>query len=182
MSERKKSYRGIFLIGLLIIATAVGAYFLSGSGAKSGMSAEYESVDIPFRRQGELFFTGGQSGDTLAVIDIEVADDDRLRALGLMYRRSLPENAGMLFIQSMEEIQSFWMKNTYIPLDMIFVNADRVIVTIHANTAPLKEWSYASAEPALYVVEVNAGFASRHGIRTGDGIAFSLSRRDQAAP
>ncbi len=113
-----------------------------------------ETIDIPFRKQGELFFTSQQNGDTLAMIDIEVADNDQLRARGLMYRRTLPENAGMLFIQSMEEMQSFWMKNTYIPLDILFVNRDKEIVTIHANTTPLKEWNYASTKPAIYVVEV----------------------------
>jgi uncharacterized membrane protein (UPF0127 family) len=178
MSKRKKSNRGIYLTVLLTIVVAVVVYLLSRSGSESGISIQSEAMEIPFRKQGELFFTGRQSGDTLAVINIEVADNNQLRARGLMYRRSLPENAGMLFFQSMEEIQSFWMKNTYIPLDMIFVNADKEIVTIHANTAPLKEWNYASTEPALYVVEVNAGFANRYGIRTGDGIGFSLSRND----
>jgi uncharacterized membrane protein (UPF0127 family) len=64
------------------------------------------------------------------------------------------------------------MKNTYIPLDIIFVNSEKIIVTIHPNTRPLKEWSYASTQPSLYVVEVNAGFCNRHHIRSGDRIAF----------
>jgi hypothetical protein len=82
----------------------------------------------------------------------------------------------MLFINSEEEMQSFWMKNTYIPLDMIFVNANKEIVTIHVNTTPLKEWNYTSTKPALYVVEVNAGFTNRHGIGTGDKIDFVITR------
>lgn len=167
------------LIILLLIGSSIILYVTQRSD-KQGVigiipSAEDQMTDIPFRKQGELFFTS-QNGDTLAMIDIEVADNNQSRARGLMYRRSLPENAGMLFIQGMEEMQSFWMKNTYIPLDILFVNADKKIVTIHANTAPLKEWNYASTEPALYVVEVNAGFTNRHGIRTGDAIEFVIMK------
>jgi uncharacterized membrane protein (UPF0127 family) len=138
----------------LIAIAGLALYFSQKSGSETEAGMQSETIDIPFRKQGELFFTSQQNGDTLAMIDIEVADNDQLRARGLMYRRTLPENAGMLFIQSMEEMQSFWMKNTYIPLDILFVNRDKEIVTIHANTTPLKEWNYASTKPAIYVVEV----------------------------
>ncbi|RNC65491.1 DUF192 domain-containing protein [Proteiniphilum sp. X52] len=174
MSKKKKSNRSVYLMVLLIVIAGLAVYFLQRSGNEPEISTQSEAIDIPFRKQGELFFTSRQNGDTLAMIDIEVADNDQLRARGLMYRRSLPENAGMLFIQSMEEMQSFWMKNTYIPLDILFVNRDKEIVTIHANTTPLKEWNYASTKPAIYVVEVNAGFTNRHGIRTGDRIEFII--------
>lgn len=176
MSKRKKSSRSLYLIILLIAITGLAIYFSQRSGSDSEISLQPEAMDIPFHKQGELIFTSHRNGDTLSMIDIEVADNDQLRARGLMYRRSLPENAGMLFIQDMEEIQSFWMKNTYIPLDILFVNANKEIVTIHVNTTPLKEWNYASTEPALYVVEVNAGFSNRHGIRTGDRIAFVITK------
>lgn len=175
MSKKKKNNRSIYLIVLLAVTIGLAVYFLLKPDSKSGISDQTETVDIPFRNQGELFFTSQQNGDTLAGIEIEVADNDQLRARGLMYRRTLPENAGMLFIQGMEEMQSFWMKNTYIPLDILFVNANKEIVTIHANTTPLKEWNYASTKPALYVVEVNAGFSGRHGIGTGDRIEFVIS-------
>lgn len=176
MSKRKKSNRNVYLIVLLIIVIGLTVYFVQRSGNEPEISTQSEAIDIPFRKQGELFFTSQQNGDTLARIEIEVADNDQLRARGLMYRRTLPENAGMLFIQGMEEMQSFWMKNTYIPLDILFVNRDKEIVTIHANTTPLKEWNYASTKPAIYVVEVNAGFTNRHGIRTGDSIEFAIPK------
>lgn len=174
MSKRKKSNRKTYLIALLIVTIGLVVYFLLQSDDKPEIPEQNEAMNIPFKKQGELFFTSGQKGDTLTVIDIEVADNNQLRARGLMYRSSIPENAGMLFIQDLEELQSFWMKNTYISLDILFVNAEKKIVTIHANTTPLKEWSYASTEPALYVVEVNAGFTSRHGISTGDEIQFVI--------
>jgi len=79
-------------------------------------------------------------------------------------------NQGMLFIFPEEEIRSFWMRNTYISLDMIFVNADKKIVTIHKNTKTLSDQSYASTEPAQYVVEVCAGFSDKYSIKTGDKI------------
>lgn len=176
MSQKKKNNRNISLIVILIAIAGLALYFSQKSGSETEAGMQSETIDIPFRKQGELFFTSQQNGDTLAMIDIEVADNDQLRARGLMYRRTLPENAGMLFIQSMEEMQSFWMKNTYIPLDILFVNRDKEIVTIHANTTPLKEWNYASTKPAIYVVEVNAGFTNRHGIRTGDRIEFVIPK------
>lgn len=176
MSKTKKSNRNIYLIALLIVTIGLTVYFLQKNGSTAQISTQSEALDIPFNKQGKLAFVGQQSNDTLAVIDIEIADNNESRARGLMYRRSLPENAGMLFIQGMEEMQSFWMKNTYIPLDILFVNRDKEIVTIHANTTPLKEWNYASTAPALYVVEVNAGFANRHGINTGDKIDFVITK------
>ena len=176
MSQKKKNNRNISLIVILIAIAGLALYFSQKSGSETEAGMQSETIDIPFRKQGELIFTSQQNGDTLAMIDIEVADNDQLRARGLMYRRTLPENAGMLFIQSMEEMQSFWMKNTYIPLDILFVNRDKEIVTIHANTTPLKEWNYASTKPAIYVVEVNAGFTNRHGIRTGDRIEFVIPK------
>jgi len=174
--SRKKSNRNWYFIALLIVTAGLIVYFLLNSEDETTQPVQIAATDIPFTKQGELMFIHRDRSDTLARIDIEVADNNRLRARGLMYRRSLPENAGMLFIHNEEEIQSFWMKNTYIPLDMIFVNADKEIVTIHVNTAPLKEWNYASTKPALYVVEVNAGFTNRHGIGTGDKIDFVITR------
>lgn len=174
MSKKKKNNRRMYVVALLIVTIGLMAYFLLRTDSQTGTLVQPEVPDIPFIKEGELVFISGASSDTLAVIDIELADDNVKRARGLMYRRSMPENGGMLFIQDHEEMQSFWMKNTYIPLDMLFVNADKEIVTIHVNTTPLKEWSYASTEPALYIVEVNAGFTSRHGIRTGDKIEFAI--------
>ncbi len=175
-SQRKKSNRKMYLITLLIVMAGLVIYFTLKPDISTEKPMPSEALDISFHKQGELMFIGQSTSDTLAIIDIEVADDNQKRARGLMYRKSLPVTGGMLFTHDMEQIQSFWMKNTYIPLDMIFVNSDKVIVTIHPNTTPMKEWSYASLEPALYVVEVNAGFCARHGISEGDNIDFVLSK------
>lgn len=175
-SDRKKSNRNMYMIALLIVTVGLALYFLIKPDSNTETTMQTEVLDIPFAGEGVLMFISQAASDTLAVIEIEVADNNQKRARGLMYRKSIPENSGMLFSHEMEEVQSFWMKNTYIPLDIIFVNNERRIVTIHPNTRPMKEWSYASTEPALYVVEVNAGFCSRHNIRTGDSIDFVITR------
>jgi hypothetical protein len=77
---------------------------------------------------------------------------------------------GMLFIFPQQRYQSFWMLNTMFSLDILFINNDKEIVTIHKNTTPLSEESYPSSEPAIYVVEVNAGFCDKHGINLGDKV------------
>jgi len=90
-----------------------------------------------------------------------------------MYRDKLAENQGMLFVFEGEEDRSFWMKNTVLSLDMIFVNGKNQIVTIHKNTTPYSEQSYASTNPSQYVVEVNAGYTDKHKISVGDHITWS---------
>lgn len=90
-----------------------------------------------------------------------------------MFRRSMPDTAGMLFIFEQSEPQVFYMKNTYIPLDIIFVNENSQIVTIQKNTKPLSDKLIPSYMDSLYVVEVNAGFCDTHGIHIGDSIIFT---------
>ncbi len=166
----------MYLIALLIVTLGLALYFiLKPVDNKNVIFQQTEALDIPFTKQGgELLFISQSTSDTLAIIDIELADDEQKRARGLMYRNSMPEDAGMLFIHDSEQIQGFWMKNTYIPLDIIFVDSNKNIITIHPNTTPLKEWNYASVAPALYVVEVNAGFCNRNNILTGDRIEFEI--------
>lgn len=166
-----KTKKALPILIIAVVGIIIAFIFFSKKDAEDLQTNE-TSLEIPFRKQGSLAFLSAQSGDTISVIDIEVADNDQRRARGLMYRKSMPENAGMLFIHNKSDIQSFWMKNTYIPLDMIFVDAEKNIVTIHANTTPLREWSYASTKPALYVVEVNGGYCAKNDIAEGDKIEF----------
>lgn len=150
----------------------IAVVFIFTSKKEDAAQPKEESFDIPFRKQGTLAFLSAEGNDTISVIDMEIADNDQRRARGLMYRKSMPENAGMLFIHDKPDIQSFWMKNTYIPLDMVFVDAEKTIVTIRANAQPLREWSYTSTKPALYVVEVNGGYCAKNNIAVGDKIEF----------
>jgi len=103
---------------------------------------------------------------------VELAKNDADRAKGLMYRRELAPNTGMLFVFEGPEIRRFWMRNTYLPLDMIFLNERKIVVGIEENTVPLDETSRGPDQPAQYVVEVLAGEARRHGLTVGSRAEF----------
>jgi uncharacterized protein len=125
-----------------------------------------------FRKDGELRFMKSKDNSIISTINIEVADDDAEREQGLMYRDTMAENEGMLFLMESEEIQNFWMKNTILPLDILYVDSERRIVSIHKDCKPYSLDQIVSAKPALYVVEVNAGYTAKYGIKTGDLISF----------
>jgi uncharacterized membrane protein (UPF0127 family) len=105
-------------------------------------------------------------------VTVEIADTPMKRNFGLMHRRDLPQSHGMLFLFPQEEPLSFWMKNTPLPLDIIFINAAHTIVSIAANTTPFSETSIPSAGPAQFVLEVNGGFCQRYGIAAGSKVTL----------
>lgn len=125
-----------------------------------------------FRDDGELVFIKSGSSTMIKTIQIEIADNDAERTQGLMWRQYMPENDGMLFIFDKQEPLRFWMKNTYIPLDMVFADKSGKIVNIYPEAAPFSEASIQSGEPAKYVVEVNGGFCASYGINVGDKIEY----------
>lgn len=109
--------------------------------------------------------------------NIEVANTLATRAKGLMFREELPKNNGMLFIYNSEGNRSFWMKNTLIHLDMIFINSDLRIVGIQKNVQPCTSLfckSYPSTKPAQYILEINGGLSEELGINIGDKIKLKL--------
>ncbi len=104
----------------------------------------------------------------------EVADTPEERRTGLMFRDSLPEGRGMLFVFDEDSVRTFWMKNTRIPLDMIFINSSLDVVSIQRNAQPCLSdpcATYSSHLPVRYVVEANAGFADANGIREGTKVS-----------
>ncbi len=105
--------------------------------------------------------------DTVSTIEVAVADDNEERNQGLMDVRDLPTSKGMLFIFEQNQPRSFWMANTPLPLDIIFVNEDGEIVRIHHSTQPFSEENYTSGQPAKYVIETNAGYCISHDIQEG---------------
>jgi uncharacterized membrane protein (UPF0127 family) len=133
--------------------------------------ADGTTADVRFRDDATLTFLAGD-GSARAAVRIEIAEDEASRTQGLMGRRQMGEDQGMLFIFPDEEYRSFWMANTPLPLDIIYVNRDREIVTIQRNTVPYSEESIPSTRPATYVIEVNAGFADRHGITEGEKVQW----------
>jgi YVTN family beta-propeller protein len=110
----------------------------------------------------------------IARVFVEVPDELDEHIRGLMFRQHLPWNAGMLFAFYEEEHIAFWMKNTLIPLDMIFIDSSSEIVDIIENVPPCEQDDcpgYPSQEPAQYVLEVNAGFVQENGVRVGDRVS-----------
>ncbi len=110
-------------------------------------------------------------GDELK-FDIYLATDFEQHRRGLMFVRGMPERTGMLFIYEREEIRSMWMKNTYIPLDLVFARADGSVINVITDTVPQTLNSHRSAEPSLYVLELNAGTARRLGIGSASRIVW----------
>jgi len=103
-----------------------------------------------------------------AHFSVVLADDSSERARGLMFVESLPMLEGMLFVYPEPQSVTFWMKNTLIPLDMLFVGPDGTILSIHENAIPLDETTIAGGDGVLAVLEINGGMAGRLGIRPGD--------------
>ncbi|MFB6147398.1 MAG: DUF192 domain-containing protein [Candidatus Nanohaloarchaea archaeon] len=115
------------------------------------------------------------------VVSLEVADTPRERKKGLMFRRSLQNGTGMLFVFQEEKRRAFWMKNTYIPLDIIYLDAEKEVVDIdQADPQPgvpdRKLERYWSDSPAKYVIEVRQGFSARQGLEEGAEASFELHR------
>lgn len=124
-----------------------------------------------FRKDGELQFINA-SDSVIFSIDMELATNEEEHARGLMYRKQMDENKGMLFIFNNEDWRSFWMHNTLIPLDIIYVNANREVVNICKNTNTLDDTSLPSEAPAMYVIEINAGLSDKYGIDKGTKVNF----------
>lgn len=112
------------------------------------------------------------SSDSVSTLKVAVADDQDERNQGLMDVNEMPSDAGMLFIFPEENELSFYMANTPLPLDIMFVNADSIIVRIHHNTTPFNSEQLPSGQPAKYVVETNAGYAVANDIQEGMKIRF----------
>ena len=111
--------------------------------------------------------------------EVEIADDPQERNRGLMFRREMARENGMLFDFGNEEPASFWMANTYIPLDMLFVKADGTIESIAERTTPLSKRSVRSKGPVRYVLEINGGLSDELGIQPGDKISGPALASDQ---
>ena len=103
-------------------------------------------------------------------VDAEVAASDPARTRGLMWRSELPEGKGMLFIFARQEVRSFWMRNTLIPLDLIFIAEDKKIVGIVRQAEPKTTSPRGVKAPSLYVLEVPGGWAEKNGIQPGSPV------------
>jgi uncharacterized protein len=144
------------LAALLRVALLAGACILVSDGLPAS-AADLQKIEIASKNGTHPF-------------NVELALTDDQRARGLMFRKELPDAQGMLFDFKVEQEVGFWMKNTYIPLDMIFIRADGTIRRIAANTEPLSERLVPSEGPIRFVLEVAGGSAKKLGIEPGDKV------------
>ncbi|MEO8398989.1 MAG: DUF192 domain-containing protein [Ignavibacteriaceae bacterium] len=171
--KEKKKTANYFIILVGSFLAALVLFFV----VKNLLMKEETTDEYSFTKEGELIFTDSLDQQK-AKINIEFADDEFKRQLGLMKRTKMKEDEGMLFIFPEEQMHSFWMLNTKIPLDIIFVNSEKQIINIHKNTTPLSIQSYPSLRPAKYVVEVVGGFTSKNNIEAGDKIKWQKNIKD----
>ena len=153
--------RGTLLI-LLILAIA--------SCQEDSPAPVPASEEIPFRVDGSLDFL--RMGESILSLNIEIADTDSLRERGMMQRTSFPPESGMLFLFDREEVRQFWMGNTPLSLDLLFISADSVIVDIAKYATPYSDEPIISSAPAQFVLEVPGGFTDTKGIVEGDLIRW----------
>ena len=119
-----------------------------------------------FRKDGTLTFYH-EDGSPAETIDIEIAETNEARQRGLMFRQEMRYDRGMLFIFEQSDPSGFWMKNTPLPLDIMFVDEDSTIINIARRTTPYSEENIYPEGPKRYVVEVRGGFSAMHGIEPG---------------
>ena len=154
----------LVLVALAAIALILPRFFSNESNRVQEI--EITPQDIDFTRDGEVSIFKNDS--LIQTIEVEFAKNDMERSLGLMYRSSMDEHQGMWFIFPEEAPRSFYMRNTEIPLDIIYLDKDKKVVSIAKNARPYDETSLPSEKPAMYVLEINGGLSDKWGIEKGD--------------
>lgn len=152
--------RNIIIIAVIAVIAVAAAYY-------------YVNVYAAGEEGSRVDFIG--SNGTVTTVYVEVADTPWALQQGLMYRTSMDEHKGMLFVFGWDGPQSFWMENTPLPLDMIFINSRLDIVDINHNATPYSTDVFTSRESCRYVVEVNGGFCERHDIGIGDRVRIYVN-------
>lgn len=156
-----------------IILGLVLTSFMLFVGCKNDAKRTIKTQAVTFTKEGVLTIYKGQS-DSLAVrFDIEIAESDYETETGLMYRKSMSENQGMLFIFPDIRQHFFHMKNTEIGLDIIFLDENLKIVSFQENAKPFDEKLLPSQVPVQYALEINAGLSEKWLLEVGDQIAFT---------
>lgn len=160
---------GLFLKSLVII---FGLVIFSSCKEEKTSNSE-DKVVISFKKEGVLKLKKADSDSIIKTLDIEFANNEYEIQTGLMYRTKLETNHGMLFIFPDVQMRSFYMKNTKIPLDIIYIDEDQTIVSFQKNAKPFDETSLPSDAPAKYVLEINGGLSDEWLLEVGDRIEFS---------
>lgn len=155
------TYRLVLLMLLVIL----------GSSCQNSPEPVPAAPEIPFRVDGTLDFV--RMGEPLFSINIEIADTDSLRERGMMQRTSFPPESGMLFLFDNQQLRQFWMGNTPLSLDLLFIANDSTVVAIAKYAKPYSDDPIVGSSPAQFVLEVPGGFVDSKGIVEGDQIRWS---------
>ncbi|RZN79937.1 MAG: DUF192 domain-containing protein [Winogradskyella sp.] len=154
---------------ILVVFSIICSLFFSCNTSEKKNSI---SKEIKFKKEGALQLKKSSNDSLIKTLDIEIADDEYQTQTGLMYRNSMKELQGMLFVFPNEAPRSFYMKNTRIALDIIYISTDSTIVSFQKNAKPFDESSLPSNAPAKFVLEINAGLSDRWNLEVGDKISF----------
>ncbi|MDX1683659.1 MAG: DUF192 domain-containing protein [Saprospiraceae bacterium] len=177
--QKKKGSAWTKYIIIAVLVVGVGGFIINSlpeSGHTPSKNIDVNTSkpkNVRFKKEGTIDFYR-MSGEKVTSIDVEIAETQQERSQGLMHRHSMEGEHGMLFVYENERPQSFWMKNTYIPLDIIFINKDFRIVDQYLGAKPKSTKSIESRRAATYVLEVNAGFCRAYNI--GPGMTVELNR------
>ncbi len=154
----------IFLCGFLLSM---------GSCKETAPKQAIETPEVIFNREGELSIYQSDTETVLARIDIEIAETEYETSTGLMYRKGMKKNQGMLFIFDYVGMHSFYMKNTEFDIDIIFIDDEFRIASYHDHARAMDETGISSKVPIRYVLEINAGLRAQWGLEVGDRIDFA---------
>ena len=162
-------------LAVAVLLSAASAVAEGRAPRSTAVDPTAESYDGPLPDRGSLVVRDAFGGAHPLVV--EVADTTPLRTRGLMWRSELSDGSGMLFIFPTEGVQSFWMRNTLIPLDMLFIDRRFRVVGVVQWAEPRTLTSRTVGKPSLYVLEVPAGWTGRNGVRTGSVVELQGSLR-----
>ena len=143
---------------------------------QAGIAAADDDLDEAFDKGVMIIYA---SEHACYRFDIYIAENDTQRARGLMHVRSLPESKGMIFIYEADRYMSMWMKNTFVPLDILFVRADGTVSSVAYDTEPQSLRSISSLEPVRFVLEINAGVAEKLSIDQYSQIEWERTEGDE---
>jgi len=157
---------------IIVFSFAIGLAAISFNCKEKSESTISLTREVTFTKDGEASLLKAENDSLVAVLNIEIADNDYKTQTGLMYRSSMKKDEAMLFIFPDEQIRTFYMKNTEIPLDIIYFDSSRKLINIQKNARPYDESSLPSEAPAKYVLEVNAGLTDTWNLEKGDLLQF----------
>ena len=171
MNITRKIYRFIAVVIIFVVSLPLVI------SCKGDPKSIVKTEAVSFAKEGELKFFKGASDSLITTLDIEIADTEYETQTGLMYRDELGEDEGMLFIFPETAMHSFYMKNTKITLDLLFIDENLRIAHIVQNAQPMDETGLSSQVPVDHVLEVNGGYAARWKLQTGDRIRYQKVER-----